>query len=128
MNSPCACRLHIWRVLASYVHDIVLFCCTGPELEVTYPTPCKYICRSFSTFILQCKFTPPAMFVLWNVANQTFVDLKNIIGFFVDETQLSEGIVTLTVLKKIYNSYACNVVFHGGHPIVSNTIEEEGTV
>ena len=65
------------------------------------------------------------MFVLWNVANQTFVDLKNTKGFSVDETQLSNGIVTLTVLKKIYRSYACNVVFPGGHPIVSNSIEEE---
>lgn len=99
-----------------------------PDLRVIDPKSCREICRSFSNFTLQCSFTPPALFVHWILPDYVNVNLDTFGGHRVNDNQIKNGIVTVNIDAEMkFASYACNVVYPGGIPQVSNTVQEEGT-
>ena len=101
---------------------------TDPDLKVTMPKLCDYICLAFSSFTLQCNFSGNPLFVNWNVPGSPFVDLSTMDGHTVDMTTIAIGHVTAHVdARRKFASYACNVVYPDGDLLTSNTIQEEGT-
>ena len=99
----------------------------APSLTVIQPRKCSAICRSYSTFTLECKPNSPALLVTWFVPGQSNIQLNGIAGHTV-RNQLPNGSVTVDVdFARKYSSYACNVLFVNGQVMASERIEEEGT-
>lgn len=90
------------------------------------PGDCDSICRKFTQFTLECKFSPPALTVVWILPHLNNINLSDFSGHTV-YNQFAEGSVTVRVNSSMkYDSYTCNVIFPNGQLMASNTIEEEG--
>lgn len=97
-------------------------------LKVILPRRCDYICQKFKSFTLECRFSPPALSVVWNVPGFNNIDLRNYQGHEVNG-QPAEGSVTVSINSSMkYATYACNVLFPGGHPMVSDSVNEGTTL
>ena len=74
-----------------------------------------YVCANEATMIM-CHYDRPAdvVNVLWNIPGQSNIDLSAYVGHVMDNTNMNEGFVVVTVedIQNLLGFYECSVLYN----------------